>query len=172
MTPPRETSRPQPSKSKAKENTGNGSNTDTDTLPEKHELTPALRKLKSQIAELYVSVGLMVMPVERLGGALLAKQSEDLADDWARLAESDPEVKRILTKVVSAGGWGSVVMGHAMIGMAVLVNRGVGPDQIAAGIAFTVVTKHPDLREFFDHERFTGSTTPPAGGNGSGDPRT
>lgn len=112
-------------------------------------------KLKEQIAELYVTLGIMVVtPLDRLGGHLMAANADEIADQWIALAETNPSVKRTLMKLVEVGGWGGVVMAHATILLPVLANRGLFPDQVAQGTAAMTMLAHPETQPLFTHARF------------------
>lgn len=124
---------------------------------------PNSAKLRGQLTELYVSIGtLVVTPVDRLAGALMVAQAEDLAQTWVDLADANPAVKKALQRLVEAGGWGGVVIAHGMLLMPVLANRGMFPDQ-AAGFAMAgTCLMHPEVTDLFTHPRFHGEN-----GNGA-----
>lgn len=134
---------------------------------------PGMGKLKEQVAELYATLGMMVVtPIDPLAGHLVAANADDLAEQWVALAETNPTVKKTLQKLVEAGGWGGVVMAHGMIILPVLVNRGAFPDHVAGPIAAATVMQVPTAGPLFTHERF--HTPPPESGphvqqNGHGD---
>ena len=129
---------------------------------------PGMRKLHEQVTDLYVTLGTMVVtPIDRLAGYLLVEQAEALAQTWIDLAETNPAVKRALSKLVEAGGWGGVLVAHGMVMMPVLANRGMFPDHIANGIAMgTILTQEDDeararVQALFTHSRFNGNGSGP-----------
>lgn len=116
---------------------------------------PGSRKLQEQLAELYVSIGTMVVtPVDPLAGALFVARSDELAQTWVDLAETNPKVKKALLKLVEAGGWGGVVIAHGMLLFPVLVNRGLFPDHVAVPGAMLTIAQNPEVAPLFTHERF------------------
>lgn len=134
----------------------------------KRRAAPNTVKLKEQLAELYVTLGLVVVtPIDRLGGALLAANADDLAEQWIALAETNPAVKRTLQKLVEVGGWGGVIMAHGMIVLPVLANRGMFPDQVAGGAAAMTMMQHPEVAPLFTHPRFNTERQPEGNGNGA-----
>lgn len=119
------------------------------------ELTHVERKLKDEVAELYVLMGTMlVAPVDNLAGRLVVKGADDLAEQWVKLSRSQPSVKRVLKKLVEAGGWSGVVLAHAMIAVPVMANRGMLPDPVAAQIGTLTMISDPDSVPLFTHERW------------------
>lgn len=135
----------------------------------KRRATPGSAKLKEQVADLYATIGMVaIAPIDRLAGTLLVNQSEELAEQWIKLAETNPAVKRALNKLVEAGGWGGIIMAHGMIVLPVLANRGMFPDQAANAMAMVTVTQHPEVAPLFNHPRFSETATPVPNGNGNG----
>lgn len=130
----------------------------------KPKARPGSTQLKGQVAELYVTIGMMVVtPIDRLAGMLIVKQADDIAEQWIELAETNASVKNALLKLVEVGGWGGVVMAHGMILLPVLANRGLFPDQMAQPMAAMTAMQHPETIELFTHPRFKTET---ASGNG------
>lgn len=130
---------------------------------------PGSAKLREGLTDLYVTIGAVaVTPLDRLAGALLIADAEEIAGEWVALAEKDPAVRKALEKLIQAGGWGSVIMAHGLILLPVLANRGMFPDQVAAGTAVMTVARHKDVAPLFTHERFRQAAPPEqASGNGS-----
>lgn len=119
------------------------------------EFTRAEKKLQEEVAELYVLMGTMlVAPVDGLAGRLIVKGADDLAEQWVRLARTQPSVRRVLNRLVEAGGWTGVLMAHAMIAVPVLANRGLLPNQAAVPIATMVMMGDPEAAPLFTHPRW------------------
>ena len=132
----------------------------------KRKPSPGSGKLREGLEDFYVTIGAVaITPIDRLAGALMIANAPDIADQWVSLAEKDARVKRALESLVQAGGWGGVIMAHGMIMLPVLANRGMLPDQIAAGAAVMTVSQHPETLPLFTHPRFANVS----GTNGSGE---
>lgn len=118
-------------------------------------LTRDERKLKEEVAELYTTLGMMVVaPIDGLAGRLVVTNADDLAEQWVKLARTQPSVKRVLKKLVEAGGWSGVILAHAMIAVPVLANRGLLPDQAAVPVATMTMMNDPDSVRLFTHDRW------------------
>lgn len=125
---------------------------------------PGAKQLHGQLVDLYVSIGtIAVTPIDPLAGALFVARSDELAQTWIDLAETNPKVKKALQKLVEAGGWGGVVIAHGMLLMPVLANRGLFPDHVAGPAAAMTVLQNPEVGPLFTHERFRQPN-----GNGAG----
>lgn len=139
-----------PGKSKARD----GSPPDTPPRTAKRA-APGARKLHEQLTELYVSIGtIAITPLDPLAGALFVARSDELAQTWVDLAETNPAVKRALQKLVEAGGWGGVVIAHGMLLFPVLANRGLFPDHVAGGAAMLTQLQNPETAPLFTHPRW------------------
>jgi hypothetical protein len=128
---------------------------------------PGMRKLETQLRELYETLAVVVVaPLDQLGGTLMHKRAGELAEAWVDLAERDPRVKRTLERLLEATGWGGIVAAHVAIVIPVIANRGMLPDGIANGAAAFTLMQNPDLAPLFNHERWSQNASPNGNGNG------
>ena len=83
--------------------------------------------LIEQIADLYrnVGIGLAFVPTMSLDGMVVAGESGKLAESWRPLIEKDPKIRKVWERITTGSGWGTVVMAHAGIGLAIASNHGV-----------------------------------------------
>lgn len=60
-----------------------------------------------------------------IDGTLIGERSAVLAQQWADLAERDPEVRRALTQMTTGSSWGGVIITHVMLVGAIVMNHRV-----------------------------------------------
>lgn len=99
--------------------------------------------LIDQMTQLYigVSAGLKFVPQTAQDGMIIALNAQTLAESWRPLMERDPAIRKFWEKVCTGGGWGAVIMAHAMVGMA-----------IANAHGFSLLGKDSSLKEGTNHE--------------------
>jgi len=83
--------------------------------------------LIAQMTDLYLtmSAGLSFIPAAQADGMIIAVEANRLAESWRPLILRDPKIRQFWEKVCTGGGWGTVLMAHGMIAMAIANNHGV-----------------------------------------------
>lgn len=91
--------------------------------------TPTPRYVKGVIAvgmtKLYKRTGRIVKAMDKDIGIAIIECAEDCGEAWDELARTNPRVRKFLLKLVSGGAWGSVIMAHAPILLAVIMKDGI-----------------------------------------------
>lgn len=91
--------------------------------------TPTPRYVKGVIAvgmtKLYRRTGRIVKAMDKDIGIAIIESAEDCGEAWDELARTNPRVRKFLLKLVSGGAWGSVIMAHAPILLAVIMKDGI-----------------------------------------------
>lgn len=88
------------------------------------KLTPAMKRLREGVMQVYTSAQMGVFLVDRDTSELIARTKGDCVDAWMDLAQRDIKVKNMLIKLTSGAGWGGVVMAHMALVIPVLSKRG------------------------------------------------
>lgn len=118
--------------------------------------------LASQLEEFVGSLAIMATPVDSYAGEVIAFRSRELADAWARLAQKNPTVKRVLEGMMQGGSWGEVVMVSLSVAIPIAWNRGLVRDDIA--MPFVMTGPVPPSADVRAHETGGGeeeASTPP-----------
>jgi hypothetical protein len=56
-------------------------------------------------------------------GHLIKSRAPVLAEQWAELAERDPEVRKALSNMTTGSSWGGVIVTHVMLAAAIMMNH-------------------------------------------------
>lgn len=72
------------------------------------------------LEELYVSVGLLVMPFDRTCSTAIIEAAPDCAKALDEISKTNPVVRRIIVAILTTNAWGVVIMAHAPILMTVM----------------------------------------------------
>lgn len=88
--------------------------------------TTSVDTLISQIADLYrnVGFGVTLIPGAQLDGMAVSMEAGKLAESWRPLIEKDPKIRKAWERITTGSGWGTVVMVHAGIALAIASNHG------------------------------------------------
>lgn len=90
-------------------------------------------QLKSSVAEMYMSVGMMVVPFDPQCGMVVCNSAESCADSLVKAAEENDAMMRTLQAMVATSAWGGVIAAHLPIIMAVMAHH-VAPDKLPPGM--------------------------------------
>jgi hypothetical protein len=105
-----------------------------------------------QLEEFVGSLAVMATPLDTYAGEVIAYRSRELADAWARLAQKNPTVKKVLQGLLEGGAWGEVVMVSLSVAIPIAWNRGLVRDDIAMPFVMTgPVPPSDDVRQH-EHE--------------------
>lgn len=75
------------------------------------------------MTKLYRRAGRIVKTMDADIGTAIIECAEDCGQAWDELARTNPEVRRVLMKLIGGGAWGSVIMAHLPIVLAVLMKE-------------------------------------------------
>lgn len=78
--------------------------------------------LIGQMTELYqaVGMGLSFVPPLAIDGMTVTAHSVQLAESWRPLIQRDPKIRKFWEKVCTGGGWGTVLMAHSVVVLAIM----------------------------------------------------
>jgi len=91
---------------------------------------PSRKPLQPRIETLYVSLGMMIVPIDQTCGMATAQNAPSIAAAWSNLADQNPRVKQALERILSGGAWGEVFMAHMPLLMVVLTHHKMLPPQM------------------------------------------
>lgn len=83
-------------------------------------------KIIDALGELYVAVGFGVSFIDNFDGMTITQASGNLAESWRPLIDNDPKIKKALSKLVEASGWGGVLIAHAMVAAPIVAHHSNG----------------------------------------------
>lgn len=84
-------------------------------------------QLVSQLADLYRVLGLGIGFMDGFSGMAIADRSEDMAESWRTVIDRDPKIRKVLERMVTGSGWGTVVTVHAITLLPILSHKGMLP---------------------------------------------
>jgi hypothetical protein len=133
--------------------TGATGATDTDDFPgverERPKRTPELRRMETQLADLYVQaaviLGIATGPTGNMAGTVIASKAGVLAESWIDLAERDPRVRRAIKSILQGGGWAGVIAAHVGVALPIAALVGVLPPPVAQKVFMGLMLTEPDL---------------------------
>lgn len=100
-----------------------------DTKAKGHREAPIPRYQKGVIAagmtKLYKRAGRVVKAMDKDIGTAIIECAEDCGEAWDELARTNPRIRRTLMKMISGGAWGSVIMAHLPIVLAIIMKDGI-----------------------------------------------
>jgi hypothetical protein len=86
------------------------------------------------VNKLYRRAGKIVRAMDDDIGTAIIESARNSADDgtddsvgaaWDELAKTNPRIRRFLIKIIAGGAWGSLVMAHAPIAMAIMMKPAI-----------------------------------------------
>ena len=83
--------------------------------------------LERQLKELFTTVGGIVVMFDDVCGPVVIDNSERLAAAWAKAAEQNPRLKKMLESLLSGGAYGEVVIVTFMTLLPIFVHHGLVP---------------------------------------------
>ena len=83
-----------------------------------------LRQLRSDLVDFYAGIGLLLKPAMPLPAEVVVKQAEPCADAWVRAAEANGAIRRVLESFSTVSVFGTLIMAHIPIVVAVQVQLG------------------------------------------------
>lgn len=85
----------------------------------KRPAEPAAKKdeFVEPMTQLYALIGLGVGMKDDVCGPAIVAAAPDIAVEWQKLAESDPNVRRALRSLTRSSAWGGLIMAHVPIAM-------------------------------------------------------
>lgn len=84
--------------------------------------------LISNLSEMYAMLGLAVGFADGFTGMQIASRSDEMAESWRTLVNTNPKVRKALEKMVTGSGWGTVVTAHVLTVLPILVHHKIVPD--------------------------------------------
>lgn len=93
-------------------------------------------KYKEPVSQFYVVIGMACAPLAPRTGMAFVENADSVAEEWDKLARTNPKVKRALDRFVTGGGWGGLLLAHGAIGMVAVQETGL-------------LSKVPFLKRFF-----------------------
>lgn len=78
--------------------------------------------LIAQMTDMYAAVGmgLSFMPSLATDSMIVATNASAMAESWRPLIERDPKIRKMWERMCNGGGWGSVIMSHGMVALAIM----------------------------------------------------
>lgn len=100
--------------------------------------TRQVAQIRTAMAQLYEGAGDGIKLIGQLAnddalvidGTLIGSRADVLADEWAKLAATDPKVRATLMKITTGSAWGGVIITHAMLGFAIMSNHKAQPQRV------------------------------------------
>lgn len=87
----------------------------------------SLKALEASVADLYRGLGMGLSMVDAQSGFEVANAADKLAASWITLAETNPKVRKWLTKITTGSGTGAVIVAHATIAFPILQRHDLLP---------------------------------------------
>lgn len=84
--------------------------------------TRSVDTLIGQMAEMYAAVGagLTFIPPTATDGMIISGHATSMAESWRPLILRDPKVRKFWEKMTTGGGWGTVIMAHSVVALAIM----------------------------------------------------
>lgn len=103
----------------------NGESTAKNKRDKKSRSVPAMPRggLKPALANMYSGIGMAIMPFDPSCGRVILENAESCAESLDELAKTNPAVRRALISLVTTSAWGTVIMAHAPILMAIAMHH-------------------------------------------------
>lgn len=79
--------------------------------------------LKPALSQMYAGIGMAVMPFDPSCARVIIENADKCAESLDELAKTNPAVRRMLISLVTTSAWGSVIMAHAPIVMAIMMHH-------------------------------------------------
>jgi hypothetical protein len=73
----------------------------------------------------YFNIGMMAALVDTNASVQIVRKSDDLAESWRTLLDSDTKLRRKMKNMVTAGGWGTVIIAHLVVAIPIAQSHGL-----------------------------------------------
>jgi hypothetical protein len=88
-------------------------------------------ELQKQLEDLFLGIGLMTAgAVNEFDGEVIRDNAAALAENWAKVAQSNATVKKFLTSFMETGAWSGAIMSTAAVAIPIMQNHGAIPGNI------------------------------------------
>ena len=104
---------------------------------------PRKGSLESRLGEFLRFNSGMISFINETDGSILYAHSDSLAKAYAKLAEENSRVKRVLEGLMEGGAWGAAVMATAMCALPIAANHNAIPPNVMEKIAPFVASTPP-----------------------------
>ncbi len=102
------------------------------------DLTPFQLKIAERFAGLYAFAGMITARRDLYDGLLIVKSSDARAEEVIRWARNNKRAWKLLVQLLDVSDFGNMVLGHAMMGYAILSHhRGGGNEVILQKYGYT-----------------------------------
>lgn len=106
---------------------------------------PGPANLEAKLTESVKGLGMALATAGQIDdGMILISRGPALCSAWADVAESNAQVKRVLTALVTTGVWSGVILSSASVALPIIQNHG-----IANGVPNPFVLTSDDVEEAF-----------------------
>jgi hypothetical protein len=78
--------------------------------------------LIGQMEEMYAALGAATtfLPPVAADGMIIATHAHSMAESWRPLIQRDPKIRKFWEKMTTGGGWGTVIMAHGVVALAIM----------------------------------------------------
>lgn len=78
--------------------------------------------LISQIQDIYLTIGVAAGAIPPLAtdSLIIASNAQRMAESWRPLIERDPKIRKFWERITTGGGWGTVVLAHGTVALALM----------------------------------------------------
>lgn len=83
-------------------------------------------KLETRLGAELVAVAKIVSLIDKRDGETILEHAPDIAESWARLADQNPRVKKLLDAGTSGSAWFGVIVSTGGLALALAGNHGIG----------------------------------------------
>ena len=97
----------------------------------RYRMEPKLREFFGSLALIAAAAG------DSYGAQVISLRTDDLAHSWAKLAEANPTIRRLLEALTSGGAYGEAIMVTGSVVIPILWRHGVVPDELGYPVAVT-----------------------------------
>lgn len=133
IRPKKTRGRPRLGASSPAPNRGKPINRDQDVTPDSSHKgktpkgTPKWQKgvIATGMTKLYKRTGRIIKAMDRDIGIAVIESAEDCGEAWDELARTNPRIRTFLMRMIAGGAWGSLIMAHAPILMAIVMKDGI-----------------------------------------------
>jgi hypothetical protein len=86
---------------------------------------------KQSLDAMFAMMGVMLTPFNAYDGAVILKNGGELSASLCKLADEDPRVAKMIDAMLTASTWSQVAMGFAAVGVPIMANHGMAPENLA-----------------------------------------
>lgn len=93
--------------------------------PDTKKLKPDTVLIIDSLRKTYWGLGVGIRVFDPVAGMQIAAAANDLAESWTTVLENDTKLRRMMKKMITGGGWSTVILAHLVVALPIMESHGV-----------------------------------------------